>query len=306
MHPSGSMIYSILETMRYLIGEATADKYDDDFCVRAVIGPEYAFIIENLSMSSGNPLVVRRSITVPAGTRHVVLPPGVHEVWRLAKLGERGDLTEDFYPMGQWHPYGPGWFLEGNLLSFRPYPATEQTWVLWYVPSGDIPLHYAKTGSTSEAGSTSRFTLASPVTVGMLDERESAYEGQVLRYLGKPVQERIIEAYDAATRTCTLRNPITVPGTTGHVYEIAPLGWQMLWQAIAARAAMNLGTARGASEKKMRALDLEYQRAMKGIRDKLTNFNQRMGHFMDKNTADNPDRWRVSVWELPVSAAMVI
>jgi len=73
----------------------------------------------------------------------------------------------------------------------------------------------------------------------------------------------------------------------GLEYEVAPVGMQSMYQAIACACAINLGTIRNVTKKQMDFFVLQYKMNMKTIGDNLSNLQSRNGKFYDKRTVDN-------------------
>ena len=71
-------------------------------------------------------------------------------------------------------------------------------------------------------------------------------------------------------------------------YEIAPVYHSALWEAIAIKIAMEIGTARGVKAEKMGMLERRYRSAMKTIKDNLMNLQARSPGGLEKNTIDHP------------------
>lgn len=140
---------------------------------------------------------------------------------------------------------------------------------------------------------TNKVDLATTPTAGMLDRRDSAYIGQIFRFLPTTgrVQSSQITAFswNESTWTVTLRTPIDVgsAGTTLR-YEIVPEGATAVCDAIAARAAQKIGTGMKISQSHQKDLLREYRMAMKTIGDNLTNIqtirNPKFHRSRDDNT----------------------
>lgn len=75
-------------------------------------------------------------------------------------------------------------------------------------------------------------------------------------------------------------------------YEIAPLGSEALYDAIASRSALKLGTFRNISQSKEKSLTREYLSAIKTITDNLANLQARTGKSFNRD-GDNTARWRM-------------
>ena len=307
MHSTGSFLLTVIERVRAYLDEASLDaKYTNDYLVRHVITPEMVNVMSRLSMNFSNPVRIRHSITLSKTQEHYVLPPNIGEIYRVAILDTENRVTEEWMPRNEFHPRGPSWQIQGNMLSFRPLPTKDSTVDIHYIPNGDFLPHYLKGSASTDGGeltSYTTFVFDSVPTLGAIDNRENAYAGATLRVWtsaahdgGLPdktvVEERIIESYDASTRTATVRRPFTADinsdGTKpGLEYEVAPVGMSSLYQAIACAAAINLGTARNITQKQMQFLMLQYKINMKTIGDNLSNMQSRIGKHYDKRTVDN-------------------
>ena len=294
MHSTGSFLLTVIERVRAYLDESTIDaKYTNDYLVRHVICPEMVNVMSRLSMNYSNPIRLRHSITLATDQEHYVLPPNIGEIYRIAILDDNNRVTQEMMPKNEFHPRGPNWQVQGNELSFRPLPAKAETVDIHYIPNGDFQPHYDSDGG--EFTSQTTFVFDSAPTLGSIDNRENAYAGAVLRVWTHSthavLEERVIESYDASTRTATVRRPFTTDisdGTqTGMRYEVAPTGMNSLYQAIACACAINLGTVRNVTKKQMDFFVLQYKMNMKTIGDNLSNLQNRQGKSYDKRTVDN-------------------
>jgi hypothetical protein len=294
MHSTGSFLLTVIERVRAYLDEASLDaKYTNDYLVRHVITPEMVNVMSRLSMNFSNPVRIRHSITLSKTQEHYVLPPNIGEIYRVAILDTDNRVTEEWMPRNEFHPRGPSWQIQGNMLSFRPLPTKDSAVDIHYIPNGDFQPHYDSDGG--EFTSQTTFVFDAAPTLGSIDNRENAYAGAILRVwtysTHATLEERVIESYDASTRTATVRRPFTTDisdGTqTGMRYEVAPVGMNSLYQAIACAAAINLGTARNITQKQMQFLMLQYKINMKTIGDNLSNMQSRIGKHYDKRTVDN-------------------
>lgn len=293
---------TVLDRLRALIDEPDTDgKYTNDFLLRHCVMPAMVDVLSRLNQNSDAPIVIRYAITVVAGQRYYQLPPQIQEIWRLVALDSAGNLAGDFYPRGQFHPQGPGWSIEGNILTLDPsvLPATD-LYVL-YVPSGDFLPHYGTSPaviSLAADGVTQRMKLTTAPLMGQVDTRENAYAGAILRVISSTggasvnvMEERIISrSYISGTDWwAEVRVPF-VRHTTAQIplYEIAPPASQPLYQGIATEAALILGAMRSISDSKAAKLQLMHRAAMKTIKDNLANLQLRTGKSFLKNTVDNP------------------
>lgn len=315
MHSSGSILKTIIERLRNYHDLSTT-KWDNDYLVRNVVMPEYVNVLGRLSLDYDNPVYLRHSVEVDKETEYYLLPPMVGEIRRISIFRQNSRLiSKEIVPRSFNHPTGEGWAIEGNVLAFRPLPQRNETWDIWYIPTGDFLMHWATDGtlqaSQDEASGYDRFVLSQSPSLGDLDKRENAYAGGMLRVLdggGGVVEERIIESYDASTRTCTLRLAFNdqeaqtttsttepdLPDIQNITYEVVPLGMsQPMVSAIAAAGAMSVAILNDSSMAKTTLLTREYGRHLKTIGDRLNHMNMRKPDHYDRNTRDNP--WR-GIW----------
>tara|TARA_R100000388_G_scaffold36150_2_gene28150 strand:+ start:6253 stop:7191 length:939 start_codon:yes stop_codon:yes gene_type:complete len=304
MHSTGSFLFSVIERVRGYLDEPSS-KYSNDFLVRNVIMPEMVNVLSRLSLNFDNPVVVRHAISLVSGTEYYQLPPNVGEIFRLVQMNSDNIITADYKPEGQFHPSGPNWSLEGNLLSVRPKPDKNLSLHLFYIPNGDFLPHYNQgNGQLSADRKTLTLCLPSQVAVGAIDRRPNSYVGATLRLLKNTagnatvVEERVIDSHtlaatDAGDDQVTVRvafDTSAYGSKTDIHYEIVPQGFQSLMQAVSAAAAINLGVMKDVSAKKMQFLQLEYRKALKTIGDNLSYMQMRSPKKFQKNTVDNQDR----------------
>lgn len=294
MHSTGSFLLTVIERIRAYLDEATLDaKYTNDYLVRHVICPEMVNVLSRLSLNFGNPVRVRHSITLDKETEHYTLPPNIGEIYRVAIMDDKGRVNQEWVPENEFHPRGPGWQIQGNLLSFRPLPTVDETVEIHYIPNGDFSPHYSNSaGQYGAIDSTNKiFTFPASPDLGAIDNREQAYAGAMLRVWDNNVlEERVIASYDALNRKATVRVAFTSAITASSSdlqYEVAPLGMQSLYQTIACAGAVNLGTCRNITQKQMQFLMLQYKTAMKSAADNFTSIQARIPKGYDKKTADN-------------------
>ena len=292
-------MFTVIERVRGYLDEPSS-KYSNDYMLRNIVMPEMVNVLSRLSLNFDNPIVVRHAISMVAGTEYYQLPPNVGEVFRLVQMNSDNIVTADYKPAGEFHPSGPNWSLEGNLLSIRPKPDKALSLHLFYIPNGDFLPHYGTGGAMASDGKS--LTLDSTPVVGGIDTRPGAYAGATLRILGSTaagntmLQERIIDshtAYNTGPGLVTTRVAFDAPynGVVNDInYEIVPQGFQSLMQCVAAASAINLAVMKDVSNKKMQFLQLEYRKALKTIGDNLSYMQMRSPKKFQKNTVDNQDR----------------
>lgn len=293
MHSSETFHYTMLERVRFLLElPGVNTKFSDEFVLAHAVLPSLVEVVARLNLNQDNPIYLRHTVTLVDQQEYYVLPPCIQSVHRFAEMDEQGNITADYYPGGLMHPIGPGWYIEGNEMVIRPFPVGTAEIALWYISNGDVRTHYSTTG---EFTSSTVFQLGTPV-LGKRDRRVNAYAGQILRVITTDlIEERIISEHDPVGGTVTVRRPFDdvqaeLSSSEAPVtYEIAPIGSQPLYDAIAIRAALKIGTAANISKAKRDALTLEYRQSIKTIGDNLVHMNQRTGKFIDRMTVDNSD-----------------
>lgn len=299
MHSTGSFILTVIERVRAYLDDSDLNaKYDEDFIVRHVIPPTIQDIMGRLALMRSDPILLRHAVTIRPDQPYYQLPPCVASVWRLALTTSDGDVLWEAVPRGEFHPCGPNWSIEGNVLSVRASlrgVGGPQTLTLWYVPSGDFVPHYsASGGAVVGSGNNTVFTLAASPIWGPVDRRPNAYAGSILRILPPTGvwQERLIESSDAAALTVTVRLPFepSLAGSSGIRYEIAPPMKQYLWEAIATGAALKMGTYKAMAGTRRAGIEIEYRKAMKTCKDMAQMAQGRIGGVIQQPTVDTAAR----------------
>ena len=275
MNSTGSFLHTVLDRIRTYIDEPELDaKFNNDFIVRHFICPAIDDVLGRVTMTDEAPVVARLTITLDTETEFYQLPPTVGEVLRFARHDTNMCLLEDWGPGDDKDWYGPGWVLEGNVIRFNPLPDTEYDWTLWFIPTPTVSPHYSADGGNFPDDTVpTEFILDSAPDLGILDRRENAYAGYYLRILttGGIWEERLIESYDPADRTCTLRLPLLhVTEGSSIRYEVAPPLNQALWEAIACRASQKVAVGRRLPGNVQQGLMTEYQMAIKTVRDRAS------------------------------------
>ena len=289
MHSTGSIIKTYCEKVRHYLDDPDLDaKYDDNYLVRFFLSSAMTDVLSRVSMMSDAQIVLPLTITVAADTQYYRLPPMVRQVLRVGVVNtQTGAFIEDYHPRSEFNVYGPGWSLEGNLISFKPYPTEAKTYTILYVPSGDVAAHY-ENASHGVLNANGTFTLHNGASIlGSLDKRENAYVGSYVRIFGTNItDECMVSSYNATTRVCTLRTAAT--NTAGsYSYEVIPFLMEPMIDAISLSAAMRAGVGRKINQTHMQALMISYRQAIKTAHDTLGNMNSRSGKRYIGGTVDN-------------------
>lgn len=289
MHSSGSFILTVVTRIRAYLDDADlASKYDEDFITRHVITPAIQDVMARLSLMRTDPILLRYDIDLEAGQEYYQLPPAVASIWRLVKMDSDGLIEWEDTPRGEFHPNGPNWAVEGNLLAIRPHPTVDDTLTLWYVPSGDFVPHYSAAGGAVAADNLT-LTLDTTPDYGPIDRRTNALAGSILRILpaAGAWQERIIASSTATAVVVRNEFDPSLASTSGIRYEIAPPMKQYLWEAIALAAAMKMATYKAVSGARRQGMEIEYRKAMKTCKDMAGMAQGRNSGAWEKATVDN-------------------
>ena len=297
MDSSESFLKTVIERLRGYIDDTDFDaKYSDQYLMQHVVMPSLVDVQARLNINADNPVYLEYNVTTVPGQEYYVLPPCVGEIMRVVQYDYTG--TADGMPLREWIPKstfslaGPVWTLQGNMISFRPYPTTADPITIIYITNGDMRPHYGDSTATGtlNAGLTT-FTMNATPTIGLRDKRDQAYAGQILRLFGtNKHEERIITAFDPETRIATVARPFTLTNAA-YSYEVAPPNFQSMTEAVTLAATIKLGTWRKISQAQHSLLVEQYRMAIKTITDQLANKQARTGKSWQKDTRDNPD-WR--------------
>lgn len=308
MDSTGSMLKTVIERVRGFLDDPDLEaKYSDDYILRHIIRPAFTTVMSRINNSSQTPIMHKLAMPLTEGVSDYQLPPCIGEVWRLAVSDESGRVLMEAVPRGLFNLRGPNWKIEGNILSFLPYPPADyDDMELWYIHSGDFSPIYSTGASASfflnTAKTAATITVTTAAALGDWDRRPSAYVGQMMRLIPTSgvVEERIISGWDyvgAGVWTATFRQPFT--NATGNAnlpaFEIAPLGSEPLFEAVAAASAMKLASYRKLSGEHFGMIQSQYRDAMKTVMDHYSNMQMRMPKAWDKDTVDNQltQPWRI-------------
>jgi hypothetical protein len=284
-----SVIDTIIRRCKLLSDHPDLDRVGDSILLGEYIHPAIAEAEGEILMCTEDQVICFLAIDIDADTRSVILPPCVGRVYDLSKIADTtGTKTHSWRPSGETNLFGPGWYIEQNSITFRPYPTAAETWAVMYFPSGSTQMHKG----TCTVNSATQVTLGATPTVGELGTRDQEYVGQTFRLIqnGFKVQERIIATYDTDTRVATFRNPLIASRPADAApnigYEIAPRATEQYMSMVAAKVALMLGPSKEFSEKKMRGLEFAYMQARKSIIDQVSAILIRQSKAYDRATYD--------------------
>lgn len=307
MDSSNSMLKTVIERIRGLLDDPDLEaKYNDDYLVRHIIQPAFATVTSRLNNSSTNAVMQRLSFPLAQNVADYQMPACVGEVLRLCVLDESGRTLQEAVPRGLFNLRGPNWKVEGNLISFLPYPPQDYAYMeLWYIHSGDYSSVYVSTASASFTLDVTKkivtMVVSTTPALGSFDRRPGAYVGQMLRLIPTTgvVEERLIDSWtfvSGSTWTATVRKAFTsaLPGQIG-AFEIAPESNEPLFEAVAAFGAMKMAGYRKISGEHFGIIQAQYRDAMKTLMDHYANIQMRIPKYWEKDTVDNQltQPWRI-------------
>lgn len=280
-----SILEETLEQFRFTINTPDGERYDNDYFVKRLVRSSFVDVLQRLRMSSDNVLMVEAPIVISKTQRVYTLPPDLAELIEIVQFAADTRYAQyalrpkDSIHVGQW-----GFRMEPpNRLVFDRDPLDDSTWMLRYIPSGDIGLHYATDGSLTGTA----LTLSSSPLWGDLDVRENAYVGAMVRVIsGTRVDERLITAYNRDTRVATLDSVTAIPNGTV-TYEVLPA----LFASTAMQSAVStLMILKFAEQQRLQnseyvKLEIAFRRAMKTLQDLERNRFVAKGSTYPKGTA---------------------
>jgi hypothetical protein len=307
MDSSNSMLKTVIERIRGLLDDPDLEaKYNDDYLVRHIIQPAFATVTSRLNNSSTNAVMKRLTFPLAQGVADYQMPSCVGEVLRLCVLDESGRAIQEAVPRGLFNLRGPNWKVEGNLISFLPFPPEDYAYMeLWYIHSGDYSSVYVSTASPSFTLDVTKkivtMVVSTTPALGSFDRRPGAYVGQQLRLIPTTgvVEERLIDSWthvSDSTWTATVRTAF-VKALAGQIgaFEIAPESNEPLFEAVAAFGAMKMAGYRKISGEHFGIIQAQYRDAMKTLMDHYANIQMRMPKYFEKDTVDNQltQPWRI-------------
>jgi hypothetical protein len=298
-----SALNMILEKTKTILGDIAKElDYSDDYIFRHGIVPEYSRVISRIQNTSTDYVLEKTTISLVKDQQYYEIPSCVGEIIRIVTVYDDGRVKTEMMPRGQYSSRGPNWSLEGNMLSIRPYPTIVEDVEIWFIPSTDVKPHYAEDGELNANGSVLTLSASqggwASQMLGDIDRRESAYQGCVVRILEADgvIQERIISSHVATGTTPTVgfRAPFTEDGILNATvtYEILPIFFNAVGEAVAQGAAMNLLVgARRVTKAQHMMLLTNFKSAMKTAMDHFTFRQNRIPKKYDRDTVDNKNRY---------------
>ena len=309
MDSSNSMLKTVIERIRGLLDDPDLEaKYNDDYLVRHIIQPGFATVTSRLNNSGTNAVMQRLAFPLTQNVADYQLPACVGEVLRLCVLDGSGRALQEAVPRGLFNLRGPNWKVEGNLISFLPFPPENYAYMeLWYIHSGDYSSVYVSTANASYVLDATKkiatIIVNTPApALGSFDRRPGAYVGQMLRLIPTSgvVEERLIDSWthvSGSTWQATVRTAFVKATANAQLpaFEISPESNEPLFEAVAAFGAMKMAGYRKISGEHFGIIQAQYRDAMKTLMDHYANIQMRIPKYWEKDTVDNQltQPWRI-------------
>lgn len=255
---------------------------------------ELAFTIltPQIMFASSQPNSVRASLTTTASTNSYILPPHFGEILQIAVMTDNNRVKQRIRPRSYDNPAGPGMYLNGRVLTFRPDWTSNDTLEIWYIPNGEIKLAEGTLGSGAQSTSSLTVTAA---TTGTLDTRANAYAGYMLSLTdtsgSNAVEERMVTAssFSAGTTTFTIDPVFTfTPAASSDLYEVRPFWSENIRMTVALQASLQIVRAEGMTQREQSLLR-SYAQALGAARSIAANVEGIVGDHFRFDTIDNPD-----------------
>ena len=249
-YAEAQLVRMIAEVRKWADEPQLNAKYDDDWIIRRAENI-YALVLGEKNGQLQDQVIATLEITPVAGTTVYVIPATMGPVQAIYSRPSGYDYKYFYERRGSHSVYGKGVWVEGNLLHLQAgYDEILDALYVECIPNGCARLHC---GTCTLNADGDEATLGATPYLGTRDRAVNAYAGSLLRIfnvtgstvVGNLVQERLITAYDAATRVATLAAPFDPVPTTddGSIfYEIAPqipigldavLGMKIAWEIAA-------------------------------------------------------------------------
>ena len=103
-------------------------------------------------------------------------------------------------------------------------------------------------------------------------------------------EERLITAYDVATRAATIAKAWDTTPSGTIVYEVVPIFSRTIKHVVALRTAIDILSNEGNSSR-MATLNQNYMIKISAMRRQLAKMEGRFPHHFDGDTWDNTTRW---------------
>jgi hypothetical protein len=254
-------------------------------------------VVSDVNVNSDHPVLVRYTLPLVVGTQDYLLPANCGEIWRVAKINATtGRPDWETYPSTEHSASGAGFSLEGNKLRLLSKWTLADTVEVLYVPTGEPSIHKGTASDTAGPLPAATIKFAATVTDGTRDTRANAYAGYMVRILSDSngrVQDRIVSAYDSATRIATVSppwDPALDNTTVAVVYEVVPQYTRLIKHVVILKTALTILSNEG-NTTRIRTITDELRVKMRAMRMILEKMASRFPHKFNSDTVDNDDRY---------------
>lgn len=287
-----SWVSETIDLVRDYTNEASISAKWTDAKIIKQLELAFTILTPQIMFASSQPNSVRASLTTVANTNSYILPPHFGEILQIAVMTSDNRVQSSLRPRSFRNPGGPGLYLNGRVLTFRPNWTSSETLEVWYIPNGEIKLAEGTLGAGAQTTSALTLTAA---TTGTLDTRASAYAGYMVSITdisgSNAVEERMVTAssFSAGTTTLTIDPVFTfTPAAASDLYELRPFWSESIRMTVALQASLQIVRAEGMSQREQ-ALLRSYVQALGASRSIASNAEGIVGDYFRFDTIDNPD-----------------
>lgn len=288
MFTDPSVLQSIKTTIRTELDEAEIDaKYTDSYLVGDVVPKAMSTVLENLNHDRKNKIRLRYEFTSTKDQEYYRLPANVGQVVQLMVMKDSGSSLSPnavVHYISHRHPlnrFGPGYLLEGNELRLLPAPTGAFNYALEYLPGGGFMPHYSTGGDLSSG--LDEITLDTTPDLGVLDRREGAFNGQMVRVIPSagPVEEAVIlsHTWDGSNWKVKLRRPLGNVSAGTVTYEIVDHPTLSLTDSVCWASILRIAASRRVSRETQRKFIQMYLQALKTEGDRVASMDLRANAF---------------------------
>lgn len=274
MPGNGSILQNIVDRIRVELDEAEVDaKYTDAYLLENTIPAAISDVLERLNADRKNKIVATFDLTTVANQNYYRLPANIGQVIDLFHVDSGGETAGRVPYRSAKGPWGPGYAVQGNELHVDPALPGGRTVRLVYMPTGGFLPHYATDGTLN--ADKDEITLSSSPSLGILDRREGAYSGQVVRIVpaSGPIESAVINqhTYDGSNWKITLRRPATHADAGAIRYEIIDHPSLSLVDSIVYAAIIRVAVSRRVNRSVVNSYRIMYNSALKTEGDRVAN-----------------------------------
>jgi hypothetical protein len=292
MPGNGSVLQNIITRVRIELDEAEVDaKYSDSYLMENVIPGAMSDVLERLNADRKNKIVCIHQITTVTDQQYYRLPENLGQVMDLFFSDNNGNSAGRVGHRNKHSPFGVGYAIQGNELELNPPLPSGQTLNLVYMPTGGFMPHYATDGLVR--ASSSELVLSATPTLGVLDRREGAYTGQVVRIIPDtgPIETAVVEShtYDGDEWVLSLRRPLSYNDVGYVAYEIVDQPTLSLIDSVVYAAIIRIISSRRVNSSVLNNFRIMYNQCLKTEGDRVANFDLKSNVYNEATRYRNPD-----------------